>query len=37
MNKLKQLLALTGSALIITSYQHINNESKIALGNLATT
>lgn len=36
MNKLKQLLALTGSALIITSYQQINNESDIALNNLAT-
>ena len=36
MNKLKQLLALTGSALIITSYQHINNESDLALTNLTT-
>jgi hypothetical protein len=36
MNKLKQLLALTGSALIITSYQQMNNGSDITLGNLAT-
>jgi hypothetical protein len=36
MNKVKQFLALTGSALIITSYQQINNESDNALNNLAT-
>lgn len=36
MNKLKQLLALTGSALIITSYQQINNESDHALTSLST-
>lgn len=34
MNKVKQLLALTGSALLITSYQHIDYKSNLPLNNL---
>ena len=36
MNKVKLFLTLTGSALIITSYQHIDYESNWALNNLAS-
>ena len=36
MNKFKLFLALTGSALIITSYQHTDYESNLALKNLAS-
>ena len=36
MNKIKLFLALTGSALIITSYQHIDYESNWALNNAAS-
>jgi hypothetical protein len=36
MNKLKQLLALTGSALIITSFNDINPQSNITLRNMTT-
>jgi hypothetical protein len=36
MNKIKRLLALTGSALIITSYQQVTNKSDIASNDLVT-
>jgi hypothetical protein len=36
MNKVKLFLTLTGSALIITSYQHIDYESNLALNNLVS-